>query len=209
MKTIIHRTGFDGESLYDHTDQKRVYQRVVGGIGWPGERPGFAVVVGEEKTTKPRPHIYVVREIEEPNALDLIRRCTELQADCCVSTWYGFMDDSHREILMYHNREAQKRQLPGLQIQPPPEAEGDRLTHSLNILLSCLKPEAKTLTLGTTSRLKAYLMEIQDRDVATARASEHPAVAALAAAVSALRTWEWAPPIEEEGFSPLSEATGY
>ena len=36
----------DGHTYYKDADRK--YSRIIGGIGWPGNKPGFLVVIGED-----------------------------------------------------------------------------------------------------------------------------------------------------------------
>src|SRR3972149_1816775 len=68
------------------------FGRVIGGLAWPTEKAGFAVVVGEDRFpaigTKDY-HCYLIAEVEEQSLQVLISWCVELGAVYNVENFYG------------------------------------------------------------------------------------------------------------------------
>jgi hypothetical protein len=204
---VIKRQSKDGSDEFWDVKGERLYQRVVGGLAWPGERPGFAVVVGETASWRPPYHQYLITEIESPNVGELIRHCHELTKKCWVSAWYGRTDGEHTEILAYHNRQARARRERPLSLRSAPESDGGRLLYHVNLLLSRLDAANKSLYFNAESRLPGYLSELQSfADISKAKAEDFPAVAALGYAVAALTTYKFRGKdeivTESHGFNP-------
>lgn len=187
MQKIIYKQSRDLKDEYHHKETNRVYQRIFGGIAWPGERPGFVVVVGEVKDYKPPYHAYVIAEFEGELVSELIRRCLELKSECQVSAFYGLIkDESNMHFLSLLNRQASQQHKPTLLIEPAPSSENALINYHINILLSRLSKNNKTLHLSPSSKLPGYLQELQATDLHQAKAKDYPAVAALGFVVSAL-----------------------
>ena len=94
IKREVRKLAWEGEQEVFTSEQTGdEYRRIVGGLAWPyGEKPGYAVVVAEalkeDPQLKERP-IWVIKEIEDPDILNLLRHCRDLQEPFMVQDWYG------------------------------------------------------------------------------------------------------------------------
>ena len=188
--------------------------RIIGGIAWPGEKPGFAVVVGEElfpaigsKTY----HCHLFTTVEEQDKGRLIEKCAELAAYFKVIGFYGRYDKTNMRYLDQWNRISRERRLPGFFVYNAPYSESGLIEYHINILQDRLRIGQKTLHGLENSKLPGCLNEIQPDMIPTATDSQFPAVAALGYAVSLLT--EYPPRIEEDEeidvWSGRDSVTGY
>jgi len=186
-------------------DDKRIYQRVAGGLGWSGPKPGALVIVGEELALH-SPYIYLLKEVEQGDLSELFRFCVDLKAKYKVQGFYGRLDEPIREYLGQWNRERRDKYLSPLHISAAPSSDDGRLQYHLSIAKDKLRVEQKSLFLGE-AKVSGLLAEIQTSELSEIKDSEHPLVAALCYAVSALTVWEYYPDIDEvdsDNFNPLT-----
>ncbi len=81
-------------TYYRNKKTGAAFSHIAGGIGWPGVNvPGYALVVGVEKTEDPEPRFFVLAEIEDHNVTRLLLKCVELRER------YGYWESS--EILRH------------------------------------------------------------------------------------------------------------
>ncbi len=184
---------------YDDTTDK-MFQRIIAGVSWPGERPGFIAVIGEEVAEQPpygehgrkQPDVYLIAECEEESTGELIKRCLELKQKCKVSTFYGYSKyDQNMHFLALLNKRGREENRKQLSIQTAPFSDDDFISYHINVLLERLSVNNKSLHLTENSKLPGYLQELQGGDVHNAKAKDFPAVAALGFAVSALTVYEY------------------
>lgn len=177
---------------YIHKKSGRRFCHIVAGIGWAGARPGFVVVLGLETNYKLSLHAYLLGEREADSTWELLRSCTELKTDCHVQTFYSNTTDKQNvHILSAFNKKTQEQHKSSLLIEAAPFSQ-DGISYHINLLLHRLDAGNKTLhfSLLPESKLPSYLQEIQSGDVHDAKAKDHPAIAALGFAVSALTDLE-------------------
>jgi hypothetical protein len=115
IKREVRKLAWEGEQeVFTNEQTGDEYRRIVGGLAWPhGEKPGYAVVVAEALKEDPQPKerpIWVIKEIEDHDILNLLRYCQDLQESFMVQDWYGNTGDKAMMANLYHlNREAGKR----------------------------------------------------------------------------------------------------
>ena len=176
-----------GSEKYYLSESGAIYRRIVGAIAWArGDKPGFAVVLGEERTEDPALKINPLRllaEHENSSAGDLIKRCSDFQGQFQGERWLG--DDQHRgmmEVLGRQNNELNQK----VYISPAPFL-GD--AHALEFYLSSIRERTqsnkKSLFFGQNSQLPSALNTLP-ADKLTTSAADFPPVAALGYAVSCL-----------------------
>lgn len=189
---IFYRDERDGRKL----------TRIAGGIGWPGIRPGFLVVVAEEFQLTPfLPNmIHVLEEFESDDIDVLLRRCLELNEMFLCQYWYANEKDKAAvDYLNLFNRDLTTK------VRVGPALE---FGLSLNILRRRMKPGSETLILGEQGQLlRSYLLEVPQDAVINGKHEMYPAVSALGAVVSAFDLFkavnETGEDEKEEDFDPL------
>lgn len=160
--------------------------RILGGIAWPGEKPGCAVVIGEEALPEIGNRVYHLHLLEETEKLEsgqLIRQCIDLKREYPDLEFIGRNDEGNRRFLDLWNNE---RRGPEFFVYSPPGPSEDYIQYYLTILLDKLQPERTTLHLPKESKLPGYLLEIPQNEIRVATNSQYPAVAALGYAVATL-----------------------
>ena len=121
-----------------HEWKGRDFGRVFGGLAWPCDKPGFAVIVGEERFpaigTKDY-HSYLIAEVEEQNLQSLISWCAELAGIYNVQNFYGRRHPPCTRYLNARNREAREKGLPEFRVSQAPYSEDGLIEYHINILL--------------------------------------------------------------------------
>jgi len=174
-----------------YTDEKRTYRRVVGGIAWPGNSPGFACVVGEEilpAVGSKDHHLYVLAEVEEADVHTLFRRSVELAVKYHASYFYGRNDRAMINLLDLWNRNSKEQGTGVLNFGSAFSSEEGKINYHLNVIKSLLLPERTLLHLSDkieSPKLPAYI-ESLSLNATAVEDTDYPAVAALGYAVTLL-----------------------
>lgn len=187
---------------YQDQRNKKKYTRIAGGIGWPGIRPGFLVVVAEEFQLTPfLPNmIHILEEFESDDIDVLLKRCLELNEKYLSEYWHASdKDKASMEYVSLFNRELTRK----VRVWPAIE-----FGLSLNIVRRRMQRENETLILGEQGQLlRSYLLEIPQDAVINGKHEMYPAVSALGAVVSAFDLFkavnETGQDEKEEDFDPL------
>ena len=175
-----------------YTDQKRTYRRVVGGIAWPGNLPGFAVILGEEiypAVGSKDHHLYVLAEVEEMDVYTLFKRSVELAAKYHASFFYGRHDLAMINSLNLWNRNSLEKETAVLNFDRAPFSKDGNISYHMNTLKNLLLPERKLLHLSDgikSPKLPAFIQSLPPNVYAAATDIEYPVVAALGYAVTLL-----------------------
>ena len=174
------------------------FGQLVGGIGWPGERPGFVVVVGEELKPLPGTETKCCRVVEEAEGEDLrslIRHGIRIQRSAGRSIqFYGrtqqsaeqapqgmkFLDSWNRDVLSRKSREST------FHVYEAPHSQEGNLEYHVNVIKERLYGDPVSLCLLENGELIKCLQDLRITDVPQATDSQHPAIAALGYAITAL-----------------------
>ena len=166
---------------------KNQSRTVCGGVAWPGKRPGFVVVLAivysdERKLWE----IYLLDEFESPYMRELIRQCGLLHSKYEPYRWYGdTTNDSAGEFMyeMRYDSDFRLYETDVIEMEP-------FFRHVLEKLQELRDSEHRRLFLKD-SKVRNYMAEIEQDEVATLKRGEYPALEALVyAAVEGLRTAE-------------------
>jgi len=174
-----------------YRDQKRgkLFQRVIAGIAFPGERPGGVVFVGEETSFGPIYQHHWLDEIEEYDTGLLFKRCLDLQGKYKAEV-VGRLDKANLRYLSNWNEARQNRSISALQILSAPFSETGHIGYHIEILKDKLRTNQKTLHLED-SALPAHLLALQASETSSVTDTQMPLVAALGYAVTALTEWNF------------------
>jgi hypothetical protein len=173
---------------YVYRDQVngRIYQRIVGGIALPSDKPGHVVVMGEEATIRPPYHIYFICESSEDTINKLFSKALEFQTDCWGDGFYGRISDQAKQYLVNFNRSQNERQLKTLELYSAPNSSTGNIGYHVGLLVDALSATQKTLFLENSLHLPKALKQMSLQDASGATDSEYPIVASLGYAVSLL-----------------------
>ena len=190
MITIEKVEDREGKIFFQDKETKVKYTRVIGGLGWPGIRSGFAVVLGEDFDEDPSlkvRHVRVFFEIEEENIKKLFQKCLEVRDRYQVEDYYADVENlSMMDFLWDFNRKLEDGvfQL-SMSLAPFPK---DLVYHSW-VIRERIEQGDKSLHLPENSLLKGYLMELGKEQVLKADILDYPAVAALGYALSHIKSY--------------------
>ena len=201
-----------------YQDNIREYGRVFGGVVFPGERPGFAVAVGEDRLpvigNRHVYHQYLLGEVEAITHHDLLEGCIGLSNRFNVDYFFGRMTQANENLLQLWNRQQREMGRPEMIIyQADFRMDDGNIEQIMAVLRDRLRADNKLLDLTPDSKLNGYFGEFPTTAIATAKDFEYPAISALGYASATL---ESIPPALEDdvrGFKYPSHSvdpiTGY
>jgi hypothetical protein len=181
----------DGQQLCFYVDRitGHHYSRVLIGMSWPGQKPGYLVVVGKDrhKTGGIRP-MRALFEMECRTVQELCAWANVARTGYRAGEIFG--DPTNEPMVcLWGNYCAYKNTdfypCPAPQIQ----FEDKRWPYYLSLVQSCLLPGKngeKALIIGDCQQLRAALSSLQAESVKE-NIADHPQIAALGFAVAAFR----------------------
>jgi len=146
-KIIDKRASDEPETYFVDELTGHEYRRIIGGFGWPSWKPGFVVVIGEDKKIDEvlgKHHHRIMKEIEVQNASDLIRRAYEAGKKYKVEIFYG--DVFKRPMMEFLSGSGDKFRLDAA----PYVGDDDAFQAYLSLIREATIPERKRLHFGTT-----------------------------------------------------------
>lgn len=186
---------------WSKADLKRHFRALYGGVAWPGQRPGFVVVVGlaNEKHFDSY-DVYLLDECESVDTRELVRQMGVLDYRYEPARWVGDpYNDAADRFLRELNEERQAatdsatgfpagRRMPRYLCPiPSPVLDMKRpYSYILAELKWLLDADRRQLFLKT-SRVKDYLTTIEPDEVPALEFGAYPAIEALALAGMAIR----------------------
>ncbi len=190
---ILNKTTLpDGKVLHVDPATGQSFRRLEGGLAWPGDGPGFGLVVGEASVldrTVGRFPFHVLYEFEELDLIGLISRAIETTREYQVDIWHGDRSDRVAlSLLMEQQQDYYREGLVGVNlVQAPGGEEPLSFRFCASVMREFFQPALKLLYLGEDSRLPVVLQEAP-RDLSlVGSGAEFPAIAALAYVVAALK----------------------
>jgi len=121
MATVTGKGYYPAPITYRNTKTGEEYAHIAGAIGWPEKinpaldnRPGFAVVVGVEKTNDAEPKFYVLDWAQSHDVNKLLQACIEMafrwgcrESDKILHGWFGD-HERYQEAVYEVNRQFEK-----------------------------------------------------------------------------------------------------
>lgn len=167
---------------YENTTTGDMFFALSGGFCWPGEKPGFAVVLGIQETeNKTKPLFKVLDELEEKDISVLVRGTFELWEkwgkNCATIPWqwYGNPEVGFNQFLVQFGREKGKG---GYHLVYPPHWEEKNVFEIYCKTIYSIARQRR-LHVGQNHRLRAAIDVISDRNTYKDNLEDHPAIAAL------------------------------
>ena len=191
-------------TYYRNIETGMEYCHIAGGIGWPGQAPGFIVILAVIKPEGKNPSFHVLEEEEIGSINGLLTACLQLRekygfgkGSALFDFWYGenerfdaIVNDFNQDLTVKDDT-AQ-----GIYLVPPyGHQKSNAFEIWVNSIRGCLKRDASNkpeLYLGDCTKLRNYLQS-SPFDVAVKGAIEdYPALAALGGVMHSLmmlRPW--------------------
>ena len=171
-----------GGAMYRSHETATPYDRVVGAVVWSDKRPGFAVIVGETKTS-----LKVLAEAENLTLSRLVAHCGELHEKFNVDTWYG--DPGNAKLagaLAEYNKTRHAQGKATINLVPAPHVDA---TNPLAFCVKTIEEHVARLDMGGAGGVTEAVREKVWQDRVHQGVEEFPRVAALGYAVSAIERY--------------------
>lgn len=165
--------------------------RIIGGMSWPGDKPGFAVVIGEERLPRAGSkshHCHILADSYSMSKPDFLSSVGELQALYHTLAFYGRYEPQNIVHLYLHNSTTVRQGLSAIEFMSAPYSENGKVELYADMIIRRLSPVSKTLHLGQCDIVKHLNIAPDERS--TADSKSHPAVAALGYAISIFELFE-------------------
>lgn len=164
---------------FPHSEDLK-YRKIVGGISFPGIRPGFIVIVGELRQVTDRKFI-LLDEYESFDVENLIVRAAALDLYYKPEKWVsGELDKATTKLLMENNRQLSQPGSRRLRIVPS-RIVGleDEMFRYVYPKLKKIAGENGELDISKGKMLLNYLSLPQDSEISTVRLGDYPSIEAL------------------------------
>ena len=167
----------------------RFFRTVYGAVAWPGQNPGYCVIVGMGYGKNfEGGDVYLLDEFESVDVRVLVRQIGALDFKYGPSKWVGdYRNNAAASFLRKLNAEYSD-QAPRicLHFSPLPDMENP-YAYLLPELKRLLDPDRRQLFLKN-ARVTEYLTNVKPDEMYEMRWGDYPAIEALALGVMALRT---------------------
>jgi len=180
---------------YRHIETGQEYSHIAGGIGWPGEKPGFTAIVATEKDADT---LHVLAEAEALNVNELLSECLKLRETYgygrhpdLFPSWYGdherfqtFVTDFNQEM------ERNEENFKWLSLSPPRDHERSNAFEIwVNAVRACLSRDTsgeKVLYLGNCQKLRNHIQNLPPDAAIKGSIEQYPAISCLGGLVHSL-----------------------
>lgn len=165
------------------------YRRIYGAVAWPGKRPGFAVIIGQNKNYRLGGYdLIFLDEIEESDMRKLVRACGGFDFFYRPDVWIGdtkndagdkFIREMNAENRIYGKGREGARMFK-MRRSPLLDMKKNSFAYFFPAIKELLYPDRRRLYLKDGSKLKDYMFMPQASDLTTIEFGDYPAIEALA-----------------------------
>jgi len=176
--------------VFQDGEIKRLFKDIYGGVSWPGERPGFAVVIGMDKRHHFDSHdIYLLDEYESFDMGQLVQKCGLLDFRYHPTCWIGDRTNDAADYLIREMNDWYSRRYKewSFSLSSTPMLKMEKLYQCILHKLKELRSEKCRQLFLKNSKILDYMSEIDLREIAKLELGEYPAIEALAFAVIEMR----------------------
>ena len=185
---------------YRNIQNGQEYSHLAGGIGWPGERPGFVAVVAVERETET---FHVLAEAQGFTVKELLSECIRMrgiygygQGDL-FRFWYGDNERFATFVSDFNHRlERSNPKAEGIHLSPPYDSDKQNaLEVWLNRIHACLTKDSggkKSLYLGACDQIRNAIQNLPHDAAYRGSVEDYPAITCLGGLVHSLmilRPW--------------------
>jgi hypothetical protein len=196
MKQLRYREVFvgDGNKTMLEGDlpngDTRLFPRTRAAVGWPSDKPGGFVVVGETLTSHPFPSDLIVLDVfESPDTQELLTHYIEAKVALKFDDAFADMSNGPmRRFMVQFNDIARARKQREVSLRQPSFWEEDcRISHYLQCCKTMLQTGDKHLHLESHQRIAAALGDIAYTTMQELKEADTPMLAALGYVVAFLQ----------------------
>jgi hypothetical protein len=186
---VEKKLDYAGDVYFVDRDTGAAYGNVVGGLGWPGSKPGFLVVAGialaEDLDLEAYP-ITVIFEAGDTDSEKLFRLALKFIDEYSCDEFYTDTKDANMmRILDIFNQDRNRRGLKSLYLWQVPRVEDPNpLLFYLQLIKKYTRPGRKSLHFGPESIYPGYLLNLSAEEAGKAKPADHPCVVALGYALA-------------------------
>jgi hypothetical protein len=179
--TRVEWRKFRGKYERYDTEFDRVCQRITGGIGWSGEKPGAIVALAEEMVHRPPAPVYVLGVFESYDLEQLCKQMVIFRHEFKIEEFFG--NDTNLACVNYisqRNHDAKYERWKTINVLGAPYVDQlGNISYHVQELKKALDPGKKLLVLNS-KRLAAALSEIAIENISSLKDSDVPLISALA-----------------------------
>lgn len=180
---------------YRNTETGAEYSHLAGGIGWPGERPGFIVVVAVEKDNDT---LHVLEEAEALSVQELLSDCLRLRLKYGYSEhpdlfpfWYGEPQRFETFVADFnHKFGLEDEKAKGIYLAPPHDYDKHNAFEIwLNRVRASLTRDAsgkKALYLRDCDKLRNHIQNLPHDSAVKGSIEDYPAITSLGGTIHSL-----------------------
>jgi hypothetical protein len=180
-------TELDGRFYYNDTESNN-FSRILSGVAWPGVKPGFVVIVAEDRVEDPSlrcRHLRCLAEHEEQDIERLSKVCLDLRERYQIEKLLGDATNESVNELIYFFNKGLPDGVARLTIYDG-AFPGD-LSYHVQLIKKVTQFVNTTLHLNKCNALHEYLSSFGPEDVRKGKPEDHPAVMALGFILSYLK----------------------
>jgi len=180
-----------GES-FDIRELKHCCKAIYGGVSFPGQREGFAVVVAMDRARHLDSHdVCLLDEYESFDIRELIRQCGVLNFKYRPNRWIGdCQKDAARQFILEMNNEHPNERRRQFGLSWTPLFDMEALYPYIMAEIKRLRTEdRRQLFLPDDSKILGYMNGIEESEITSLTFGDYPSIEALAFAVIAMRRW--------------------
>jgi hypothetical protein len=163
------------------------YKRILGGIGWPGDKPGFIVILGDTEKVNPPFEYRVIKEQQVRDLSRLFEFCIRFKQIYLVEAYYARETEDILNYLAHFNIEMQNFGKPSFYFYEPFPTDGT-LKPLLHLIRESLQPARRTLHIPINSKLMQCIAEVPEFPDEL-KDKDYPAAAALGYVLEAMKTY--------------------
>jgi len=176
---VVDKYGRDSSSGHHFMDRdtKKRFDHIIGGISWPGYKPGIAVVFGAVPNVRDY-DLQWFGEVEDEDIYEFVEKVLGLQRTFRVQGWRCDTKDKLARSVVNELTEGKRTQLsllPALRLGEPDRLE----TYAVRI-----KKRGKNGTLRFRDKSKYDLPDLNQAELIEARPEDHPFLTALGSVVT-------------------------
>ena len=177
---------------FDTRELKHCCKAIYGGVSFPGQREGFAVVVAMDRARHLDNHdVCLLDEYESFDMRELIRQCGALNYKYLPERWIGdCQKDAARQFILEMNNEHPNERRRQFGLSWTPLLDMEALYPYIMAEIKRLRThDRRQLFLPDDSKVLSYMNGIEPSEIASLTFGDFPSIEALAFAVIAMRRW--------------------
>ena len=162
---------------YFHANRRVEFDRIGGGVGWPGEKPGSIVILGETEISN-KMHRFVLAEAVCGSFGEILKDVAKLRRRLKVDSWHSRHVPGSEEYLSIYNAKAFKEGKPLFEFDDDAPDLNDKIQMNVELIRDNVVSGNKLLHFFNDSMLPSELQGLPEQTYRLTNL-DYPAIAAL------------------------------